>query len=84
MSGVDALFAVERSLILDRIALSQDIMDAIEKSEGMLGHCLQLTMSCENKDWNSINKIPPVERAKLNHSFIEAMIWANDIARHLN
>ena len=84
MSGIDALFAMEKTLLLNQIALSQEVMDAILKSEGSLGNYLQKTIYVEKQEWSKIQKIDPIERVQLNRHFLDAMLWANNIVKHLN
>jgi EAL and modified HD-GYP domain-containing signal transduction protein len=83
MSGIDALFAMEKSVILNQISLSSEVMDAILKSEGTLGTYLKQTMNFENQDWQQIQQIKPEQRAKLNRAFLDAMLWADEVLREL-
>ncbi|REG84396.1 EAL and HDOD domain-containing protein [Marinomonas pollencensis] len=84
MSGIDVLFAMEKSAILGQVALSQDVMDAILKFEGPLGNYLEQTMNLEQQAWRKLQRIPHQKRAQLNRAFLDAMLWADEVLQQLN
>ena len=84
MSGIDAVFNLEKSIVLEQIALDKSLLAAIIKQSGELGGYLKQTLSCEEQDWNKIQSMTPAERTTLNRAFLDAMLWADDVVRSIN
>ncbi|WP_418139010.1 EAL and HDOD domain-containing protein [Marinomonas sp. RS-M-Aa-14] len=84
MSGIDAVFNLEKSIVLEQIALDKSLLAAILKQSGELGGYLKQTLSCEEQDWNKIQSMTPAERTTLNRAFLDAMLWADDVVRSIN
>lgn len=84
MSGIDAVFNVEKSVVLEQIALDKKALDAIINQTGELGAYLKQTLYCEEQDWNRIQKMGPSERTILNRAFLDAMLWSEEVMQSIN
>jgi EAL and modified HD-GYP domain-containing signal transduction protein len=84
MSGIDAVFNVEKSVALEQIALDKNALDAIMNQTGELGSYLTQTLSCEEQIWDNIQSMSPVERAILNRAFLDAMLWSEEVMLSIN
>lgn len=84
MSGIDAVFNVEKSVVLEQIALDKNALDAIINQTGELGAYLKQTLYCEEQDWNRIQKMGPGERTILNRAFLDAMLWSEEVMQSIN
>lgn len=84
MSGIDAVFNVEKSVVLEQIALDKNALDAIINQTGELGAYLKQTLYCEEQDWNRIQKMSPGERTILNRAFLDAMLWSEEVMQSIN
>lgn len=84
MSGIDAVFNVEKSVVLEQIALDKNALDAIINQTGELGAYLKQTLYCEEQDWNRIQKMGPSERTILNRAFLDAMLWSEEVMQSIN
>jgi len=84
MSGIDALYGIEKHLILEQVSLGQDIIDAIFDYEGKLGEYLKITLGIENNQASVPDTVSKENRAKYNRAFLDAMIWSNDVLRAIS
>ncbi|SBS27327.1 EAL domain protein [Marinomonas spartinae] len=84
MSGIDALYGVEKHLILEQISLGQDIIDAIFDYKGQLGEYLKITLAIENQQAPMADTVNTENRAKHNRAFLDAMIWTNDVLKTIS
>ncbi|QUX92609.1 diguanylate phosphodiesterase [Marinomonas sp. A3A] len=84
MSGIDAVFNVKKSVVLEQIALDKNALDAIINQAGELGAYLKQTLYCEEQDWNRIQKMGPGERTILNRAFLDAMLWSEEVMQSIN
>lgn len=81
MSGIDALYGVEKHLILEQIALGQDVIDAIFDFTGPLGNYLKITLDMEDKESINSPHLDSEERRKRNRAFLDAIVWSNDVLK---
>ena len=79
LSGIDCLFGVKKQIVLEQIALSENISAAILTGSGELGEILKQTLSCEEQKWARLDNLSDHERQKLNHAFLQSIVWANDV-----
>ncbi|MBU1293920.1 MAG: HDOD domain-containing protein [Gammaproteobacteria bacterium] len=84
MSGIDAVFNVEKTVALEQIALDKNALDAIMNQTGELGSYLTQTLSCEEQDWDNIHSLSPAERTILNRAFLDAMLWSEEVMQSIN
>lgn len=84
LSGIDAVFNVEKSIILNEIALDNDVLDAIMTQSGDLGSYLTQTLDCEEQNWHGLDALQTEERAHLNRAFLDAMVWADEVMTSIN
>ena len=84
MSGIDAVFNVEKSVVLEQIALDKNALDAILTQKGELGAYLTQTLNCEEQNWDCIENMPPAERTALNRAFLDAMLWSEEVMLSIN
>ncbi|WP_392383913.1 EAL and HDOD domain-containing protein [Marinomonas primoryensis] len=84
MSGIDAVFNVERSIILEKIALDRNSRAAIMTQHGELGAYLSQTLSYEEQNWANIDPMPSSEKRTLNRAFLSAMLWSNEVVNSIN
>ncbi len=84
MSGIDAVFNVERSIILEKIALDRNSRAAIMTQHGELGAYLSQTLSYEEQNWANIDPMPSSEKRILNRAFLSAMLWSNEVVNSIN
>lgn len=84
MSGIDAVFNVEKSVVLKQISLDKNVLDAIIKQTGELGSYLSHTLSFEEQKWDKIQAMSPEERAQLNRAFLDAMLWSEEVMLSIN
>ncbi|KZN13952.1 EAL and HDOD domain-containing protein [Marinomonas sp. TW1] len=83
MSGIDAVFNVEKQVILEQTALENDALAAILHQAGELGHYLTLTLSCEEQQWQNIEVLNKTQRSELNQAFINAMLWSEEVMQSI-
>ncbi|NLQ16715.1 HDOD domain-containing protein [Marinomonas sp. M1K-6] len=84
MSGIDAVFNVEKSIALAQIALDKSAHAAIMTQSGELGHYLTQTLSCEEQNWDRIQSMSPDDRTTLNRAFLDAMLWSEEVMFSIN
>jgi len=84
MSGIDAVFNVKKSVVLEQIALEKNALDAILTQKGELGAYLTQTLNCEEQKWGCIENMPPAERTVLNRVFLDAMLWSEEVMLSIN
>ncbi|QUX96658.1 diguanylate phosphodiesterase [Marinomonas sp. CT5] len=84
MSGIDAVFNVEKSVVLEQIALDKNALNAIMKQTGELGSYLTQTLNCEEQKWDSIQAMSPAQRTVLNRAFLDAMLWSEEVMLSIN
>ncbi|MGO2234222.1 HDOD domain-containing protein [Marinomonas sp.] len=84
MSGIDAVFNVEKTVALEQIALDKNALDAIMNQTGELGSYLTQTLSCEEQNWDNIHSLSPAERTVLNRAFLDAMLWSEEVMQSIN
>ncbi|MBR7887328.1 HDOD domain-containing protein [Marinomonas sp. A79] len=83
LSGIDAVFNVEKSIVLSQIALDQIARNAILSHSGEWGAYLKQTLDCEEQNWESIATMTSAERATLNHAFLDAMLWSENVMQSI-
>jgi len=84
MSGIDAVFNVEKSVVLEQIALDKSLLAAIMTQSGELGDYLTQTLSCEEQNWSKIESMSPAARTALNRAFLDAMLWSDGVMQSIN
>ena len=84
MSGIDAVFNVEKTVALEQIALDKNALDAIMNQTGELGSYLTQTLSCEEQNWDNIHSLSSAERTILNRAFLDAMLWSEEVMLSIN
>ena len=84
MSGIDAVFNVEKSVVLKQIALDKNALEAIMNQTGELGSYLSQTLNCEEQKWDDIQAMSPTERTILNRAFLDAMLWSEEVMLSIN
>lgn len=84
MSGIDAVFNLDKKMVLDQIALDQSTLDAIISQTGELGTYLTQTLYCEEKSWEEIAAMDADDRSTLNRSFLAAMLWSEEVMKSIN
>ncbi|MFQ3185262.1 MAG: EAL and modified HD-GYP domain-containing signal transduction protein [Marinomonas primoryensis] len=84
MSGIDAVFNVEKSVVLEQIALDKNSLAAIMTQSGELGAYLTQTLNCEEQNWGNIESMPAKERTTLNRAFLDAMLWSDEVIKSIN
>ncbi|QRV23351.1 EAL and HDOD domain-containing protein [Marinomonas foliarum] len=84
MSGIDAVFNVQKSVALEQIALDDLSRAALMNQTGELGSYLSLTLDCEEQHWDNIQSMSPAERAMLNRAFLDAMLWSEEVMQSIN
>lgn len=84
MSGIDAVFHMEKRAVLAQIALDKPSRDAILSYSGQLGGYLQQTMNFEEQNWQSIQAMPLAQRNALNRAFLEAITWSENVMLSIN
>lgn len=84
MSGIDAVFNVEKSVVLKQIALDKNVLEAIMNQTGELGAYLSQALSFEEQKWGSIQAMSPAERTVLNRAFLDAMLWSEEVMLSIN
>lgn len=84
MSGIDAVFNVEKSVVLKQIALDKNVLEAIMNQTGELGAYLSQALSFEEQKWGSIQAMSPAERTILNRAFLDAMLWSEEVMLSIN
>jgi len=83
MSGIDAVFNVEKQVILEQTALENGVLEAILHQSGELGHYLTLTLSCEDQQWQNIETLNKAQLSELNRAFIDAMLWSEEVMQSI-
>ncbi|RBO79567.1 EAL and HDOD domain-containing protein [Marinomonas aquiplantarum] len=83
MSGIDAVFNVEKQVILEQTALENGVLEAILHQSGKLGHYLILTLSCEDQQWQNIETLNKAQLSELNRAFIDAMLWSEEVMQSI-
>ncbi|BFM51105.1 HDOD domain-containing protein [Marinomonas sp. THO17] len=84
MSGMDAVFQVEKQVILEQTALEEEVLSAILDQSGDLGQFLHWTISCEQQAWHNINSLTPNQLASLNRAFLEAILWSDEVMQPIS
>lgn len=84
MSGIDAVFNVEKSVVLKQIALDKNALEAIMNQTGELGSYLSQTLNCEEQKWDDIQAMSTAERTILNRAFLDAMLWSEEVMLSIN
>lgn len=84
MSGIDAVFNVEKSVVLEQIALDKHSRAAIMSQTGELGSYLSQTLNCEEQNWDDIQSMTPQKRTTLNRAFLDAMLWSEEVMLSIN
>ncbi|MCV2401287.1 HDOD domain-containing protein [Marinomonas sp. C2222] len=79
MSGIDVILNIEKSIALKQISLDNNLLEAITEHKGEFGQYLTKTLSCEEQNWSALESLSNKERADLNNSFLEAMIWTDEV-----
>lgn len=79
LSGIDAIFNLEKSVVLNEIALDKELLDAIMTQSGELGAYLTHTLNCEEQNWGGLEILKTDDRAHLNRAFLDAMVWTDEI-----
>lgn len=84
-SLLDALLGEPLPGLLDELALSGEIRDAILSQEGPLGVLLRLIVALEQDEGSQLDEIiathPELAQVNLMNLQIEAMLWADSIAK---
>ncbi|MCB5161664.1 EAL and HDOD domain-containing protein [Marinomonas algarum] len=83
MSGIDAVFHVEKSVALSQIALDQSIRDAIFSYTGEWGAYLKHTLDCEEQNWEGMAAMTASQRSLLNRAFLDAIIWSDEVTHSI-
>lgn len=84
MSGMDAVFQVEKQVILEQTALEEKVLAAILQQSGELGQFLNWTLSCEQQNWQNIEVLSAQQLTDLNHAFLEAMLWSDEVMQSIS
>lgn len=84
MSGIDAVFNVEKTVVLEQIALDKHSRAAIMSQTGELGSYLSQTLNCEEQNWDDIQSMTPQKRTTLNRAFLDAMLWSEEVMLSIN
>lgn len=84
MSGIDAMLNLEKKSALEQIALEKNMLDAILNQTGELGSYLKQTLHSETQNWASMQTMPSDKLAKLNQSFLEAMLWSDEVMKSIS
>lgn len=79
LSGIDAIFNLEKSVVLNEVALDKELLDAIMTQSGELGSYLTQTLDCEEQNWHGLEVLATDDRAHLNRAFLDAMVWTDEI-----
>lgn len=79
LSGIDAIFNLEKSVVLNEVALDKELLDAIMTQSGELGSYLTQTLDCEGQNWHGLEALQTEERTHLNRAFLDAMVWTDEI-----
>lgn len=84
-SLLDALLGEPLPALLDELALSEEIREAILSQEGRLGALLRLIIAMEQDEGNAVDEViaahPELAQVNLMNLQIEAMLWADSIAK---
>ncbi|MBD5769968.1 EAL and HDOD domain-containing protein [Marinomonas colpomeniae] len=84
MSGIDAIFNIDKKTVLEQIALEKSVLEAITDCVGELGFYLRHTLNCEEQNWDNMQSMNSKEITDLNRSFLEAMLWSEDVMKSIN
>ncbi|TYL49460.1 HDOD domain-containing protein [Marinomonas sp. IMCC 4694] len=84
MSGIDAVFHVEKQVVLTEIALDKPSRDAILTFSGELGGYLKQALYVEEQNWQSIQTLPADQRTALNNAFLDAITWSENVMLSVN
>ncbi len=84
MSSIDLVFNLDRKTIFEQVALEENVLTALLEKTGELGQYLSHTLSCEEQNWEKIESLSPEERARLNQSFLDSMLWAEKVIESLS
>ncbi|MBJ7536537.1 EAL and HDOD domain-containing protein [Marinomonas transparens] len=79
LSGIDAVFEVDKSEVFSQLALKKDIKHAILHGSGTLGELLKQTLSCEEQKWSKLDALEQDDRQTLNQAFLSSIIWADEV-----
>ncbi|GAA0228591.1 hypothetical protein GCM10009084_13010 [Marinomonas primoryensis] len=77
LSSIEVVFNLEKSIVLDEIALDKGLYDAIMNQSGELGTYLTQTLNFEAQNWRYLDALKVDERTTLNKAFLEAMVWTD-------
>jgi EAL and modified HD-GYP domain-containing signal transduction protein len=84
-SLLDALLGEPLPALLDELALSDEIRLAILRQEGRLGALLRLIIAMEQDEGDEVDEViadhPELAHVNLMNLQIEAMLWADSIAK---
>ena len=84
MSGIDAIFNMDKKIILGQIALEKSVLEAIIDYAGELGLYLSRTLHCEEQSWDKMQSMNSNDVTDLNRSFLDAMLWSEDVMKSIN
>ena len=84
MSSIDLVFNVDKKTIFEQVSLEENVLAALTELKGELGQYLSQTLSCEEQDWSNIENMTKEETALLNRSFLDAMIWAEQVIESIS
>ncbi len=82
-SGIDAVMLAEKSWLLAKLDLSDDINDALLKYQGQKGKSLKLIMDLEHQKIDSFEKVDEKTVQIYYQSHEEAATWANQLFQML-
>ncbi|MBA1149310.1 HDOD domain-containing protein [Ectothiorhodospiraceae bacterium WFHF3C12] len=78
-SGLDALFDVPLSQVLEELPLSEDTERALLERQGEPGRVLEWVLAYETGDWERVSRLGgPVDT--LRSAFLEAVAWSEQVA----
>jgi EAL and modified HD-GYP domain-containing signal transduction protein len=84
MSGIDAIFNIDKKTVLEQIALEKSVLEAITDCVGELGLYLRHTLNCEEQNWDNMQSMNSTDITDLNRSFLDAMLWSEDVMKSIN
>lgn len=83
LSLMDAILNIPKTLIADKVAVSDDIRAALKGVPNPLGQCLELVVSFENADWNRCEQLREtwqIPARVLSQSYLQAVKWAKQVS----
>ena len=75
-SGIDAVMMADKSWLLEKIGLTDDMNKAILNGTGEKGEILQSVIALEHADWAQTNQLSLVEQTELFSAHENAINWA--------